>query len=62
MLFKTKIESIDLRGDLKINGVGMPRAGKNPVVYIDISLLWGDHIHYVEGKVAIFTGAKNYKA
>ena len=59
MLFKTRNKSIELKGDLIINGVKISRVEKTKFlgVYIDSSLLWRDHIHYIEGKVARSIGA-----
>ena len=59
MLFKTRNKSIELKGDLIIYGVKISRVEKTKFlgVYIDSSLLWRDHIHYIEGKVARSIGA-----
>ena len=58
MLFKTRNKSIELKGDLMIddNAVNISRVEKTKFlgVYIDSSLLWRDHIHDIEGKVARF--------
>ena len=54
MLFKTRYKSTELKGDSKINGVKISRVENTKFlgVYIACLLLWRDHIHYIQGKVA----------
>ena len=52
MLFKTRNKSIKLKGDLIIKGGKISRVEKKIPLSFHISLLWRDHIRYIEGQEA----------